>query len=412
MFLWTPCTDHIPTATQLYRPCDLALYFEDEIREGMNVVSNDTKLTFETTASDVEMTKRQYMYAYLLYEDDTNESAYPEYKRKDNDPDIFYCWNAENIRHRSDKLQFHQNKMEYAIAQHSVDHYKVKKYRLFEEGMLVLPSDDIRLRNVTELEKEDHFTILSQGHYSLGNQYITEDGDPVGKIDNKLLSHLKTGDFEFIRQYFDNEFGIFYFILLIDTDYDEEFFAFPADWFAIRYPKTNIQDRQQIYKCSIQSQATLEKLEAKSIERRHKIIELINYMNSDKTKTKESTPMITPNFNAKDILDQNKDALLLAAKIEVGEAAVRQVSKIVKKQLPLMMKGYADLPIFDIIVANIVVMALKQFAPDNEKAMIIADAMLLAAVQKQMREFDFAGMLDEFIDGVDTSKITKLDSKD
>lgn len=127
-------------------------------------------------------------------------------------------------------------------------------------------------------------------------------------------------------------------------------------------------------------------------------------------KTKEEKTMLTPNFNAKAILDQNKDALVLAAKIEVGEAAVKQVSKIVRKQLPMMVRGYAELPVFDILVANLVVMAIKQFAPDNEKAQIIADAMLLAAMQKQMKEFNIPQMVDEFVSGIDVSAITRLEA--
>lgn len=126
--------------------------------------------------------------------------------------------------------------------------------------------------------------------------------------------------------------------------------------------------------------------------------------------TKKESTMITPNFNAKAIMDQNKDALLLAAKIEVGEAAVKQVSKIVRKQMPMMIRGYAELPVFDILVANLVVMSIKQFAPENEKAQIIADAMLLAAMQKQMREFNIPQMVDEFVSGIDVSAITRLEA--
>lgn len=128
---------------------------------------------------------------------------------------------------------------------------------------------------------------------------------------------------------------------------------------------------------------------------------------STTTHTKESKKM-NLQFNAKHMLDQNKDALLIAAKIEVGGVAVQQVTKIIKKQLPLMMRGYADLPIFEILVANLVVMAITQFCPDNEKAQIIADAMLLSAMQKQIREFNIPQMIEEFTSKIDITGITRL----
>lgn len=130
------------------------------------------------------------------------------------------------------------------------------------------------------------------------------------------------------------------------------------------------------------------------------------------TKSTKKDKNMEAKFNAQQIMDQNKDALLVAAKIQVGEAAVQQVSKILKKQLPMMVRGYAELPVFDILVANMVVMSIKQFAPENEKANVIADAMLLAAMQKQMREFNIPGMIDEFVSGIDVSAITKLELKD
>ncbi|AUS02836.1 hypothetical protein NVP2275O_255 [Vibrio phage 2.275.O._10N.286.54.E11] len=127
----------------------------------------------------------------------------------------------------------------------------------------------------------------------------------------------------------------------------------------------------------------------------------------EKTQQKESAMNL--NFNAQDILDQNKEAAMTAAKIEVGEAAVAQLVKLVKPKLPMMARGYADLPMFDILVANLVVMAIRQYAPQNEKALVVADAMLLSAMQKQMKEFNIPGMIDEFVSKVDVSAITKGD---
>lgn len=43
--------------------------------------------------------------------------------------------------------------------------------------------------------------------------------------------------------------------------------------------------------------------------------------------------------------------------------------------------------------------------------MIIADAMLLATVQKQIKEFNILQMIEEFTTSIDVSSITKLEDK-
>ena len=118
--------------------------------------------------------------------------------------------------------------------------------------------------------------------------------------------------------------------------------------------------------------------------------------------------MATSKINAKEVMDQNKAAMVTAAKIEIGNVAVKQAVKVVKSQMPLMVKGYMDLPVAEIIVANLVVMGIKQFAPDNEKAAIVADAMLIAAMQTQLKDFNIQKMVDDFVNGIDLSALGKL----
>lgn len=131
--------------------------------------------------------------------------------------------------------------------------------------------------------------------------------------------------------------------------------------------------------------------------------------NSTQTITKkEITTMATSKINAKEVMDQNKAAMVTAAKIEIGNVAVKQAVKVVKSQMPIMVKGYMDLPVAEIIVANLVVMGIKQFAPDNEKAAIVADAMLIAAMQTQLKDFNIQKMVDDFVNGIDLSALGKL----
>ncbi len=297
-----------------------------------------------------------------------------------------------------------QEAFEYAVSVLPIEYYKKTTYQRVKEGHILDSTSDIfKFRTKKEL-LEDGITFTTNVMHTKNTPFINEDYEDARIFTREIWGQLNQGCLA-EETFVDPDSGEQFIIFNFDLDRGEEYLAIPVRY--LRW-KSNVPGSAITHRVNQTGIRFLPEISLNKDDQETKATETPT--ESIKIK-KETKVMMTPNFNAKELLDQNKDALLLAAKIEVGEAAVKQVSKIVKKQLPMMMRGYADLPVFDIVVANLVVMALKQFAPDNQKAQVIADAMLLAAMHKQMREFDLAGMVDEFVSGIDVSKITNLDNK-
>ena len=108
----------------------------------------------------------------------------------------------------------------------------------------------------------------------------------------------------------------------------------------------------------------------------------------------------------------NKDAITLAAKLEVGKVATQTIGKAVKKQLPMMIRGYADSPFYNIVIANMAGIALREFAGNNEKAMIVSEAMIQSAAVEMMSSFNIDEMIADMLKDIDVSKLTETKVKD
>lgn len=124
------------------------------------------------------------------------------------------------------------------------------------------------------------------------------------------------------------------------------------------------------------------------------------------TKTKKETKLMS---NLKEQGTKNKEAAILAARITAGKAINKKVIKMVKPKLPMMARGYADSPFASVVLANIVGMAIKQYAPDNKRAEQIADLMLEASAFQAIEGFDVEGMIDDLLKGVKLPKLEKED---
>jgi len=111
-------------------------------------------------------------------------------------------------------------------------------------------------------------------------------------------------------------------------------------------------------------------------------------------------------------MDVNKEAIKLAAKLEVGKVATAQLKKVVKPKLPMMVRGYADSPLFDIVLANAVGIALREYAPGNEKAQIVSEAMIQSAAVELMTSFNINDMVNDMLENIDVSKLTDTITKE
>ena len=129
---------------------------------------------------------------------------------------------------------------------------------------------------------------------------------------------------------------------------------------------------------------------------------------------KSSKPIKTikekPMFN--EIKDKNLQAVKQAAKIEVGTAANLVLINKVRGQLPMMARGYADHPLFQVALANAVAAGIGQFMPDNKKANLVSEAMLEASMLSLVQSFNFVEMIEEMVNGVNLDKPVEEDQNE
>jgi len=134
----------------------------------------------------------------------------------------------------------------------------------------------------------------------------------------------------------------------------------------------------------------------------------------DKTNKENKTMATATNSNvAKDVatkvIDANKQAALAVAEITIGKAALKTAGKLVKPKLPLFVRGYADTPLFEVVLANLVHIAVEARFKDNVKARKISKAMMTAAAITVSEHFDVDGMIEDFIDSIGMPKGVKLE---
>ena len=109
------------------------------------------------------------------------------------------------------------------------------------------------------------------------------------------------------------------------------------------------------------------------------------------------------------MLETNKNTAMYTAKIQLGKTANKVVLDKIKPQLPMFVKGYADSPIAELVVGNVVAGLLMQFAPNNEKATILAQAMIAAGTQVAVESLNIPELVSELLDSVDISGIKEVE---
>lgn len=107
------------------------------------------------------------------------------------------------------------------------------------------------------------------------------------------------------------------------------------------------------------------------------------------------------------VADQNKKAVTNAALLEAGRIANNELAKLAAKQLPMMVRGYADSPVGKLVIANLASMSLQQFRPNDSKLKYLSDAMLASAFQEAIQTLNIDKLISDF---TENSKIqTALD---
>ena len=122
---------------------------------------------------------------------------------------------------------------------------------------------------------------------------------------------------------------------------------------------------------------------------------------------KEANPKPTKNENtfmskikasASATVDQNKQALVIASKMEAGRIINKQVLKQLTPHLPFFLQGYAKSPFAPFVAANLVAMVANHTG--NSKLTKVSDLMLLGAADSGVAAFNLDKIVDDILSNI------------
>jgi hypothetical protein len=107
--------------------------------------------------------------------------------------------------------------------------------------------------------------------------------------------------------------------------------------------------------------------------------------------------------------DTNLDSAKASGKRRVGNVVLNRAATMIKPQLPMMVRGYVEEPIGKIVLANLLAAVLLKYKHDDERFVVVAEALVDAAADELVVSFDIEGKLDSLIDGlnIDSLKASK-----
>ena len=126
-------------------------------------------------------------------------------------------------------------------------------------------------------------------------------------------------------------------------------------------------------------------------------------------KDKPMAKTLKDNINTQ--ITEVKGAAVNAAELKAGQLINKQAIKLIKPQLPIMVRGFADHPAASVVLANVIGLALKQYAPENPKLAKISNLMLNAAAFDTIDSFNIDEMVDKLIAGIKLPAGVSLDDE-
>ena len=129
------------------------------------------------------------------------------------------------------------------------------------------------------------------------------------------------------------------------------------------------------------------------------ILEVLEEKSETTTKTtKKETFMSKLKTTALNTLEQNKQAAIIAAKVDAGRIINKQVIKQLKPHVPMLLRGYLDTPLAPVIAANVVAMIGNH--TDNSKVKKVSELMLLGAADATVQSFNLDKIIDDVLAGI------------
>ena len=117
--------------------------------------------------------------------------------------------------------------------------------------------------------------------------------------------------------------------------------------------------------------------------------------NTKKSKQEGKTIMSKVKDVAKTTVEQNKQALVIAGKVEAGRIVNKQILKQLEKVVPFFAKGYLTHPAAPFLAANMVAFAGNY--SDNTKVKKLGELMMLGAADAGISALNLDKIIDDIL---------------
>lgn len=189
----------------------------------------------------------------------------------------------------------------------------------------------------------------------------------------------------------------------LHTDYTTEaayfrWIGFDGEW---RMSSTKGDDKQEITIQDFIAKFSKTKTTAPEMDtfKEYASKDVQHALETKQTKTtKKETFMSKLKTTTLNTLEQNKQAAIIAAKVDAGRIINKQVIKQLKPHVPMLLRGYLDTPLAPVIAANVVAMIGNH--TDNNKIKKVSELMLLGAADATVQSFNLDKIIDDVLAGI------------
>lgn len=109
------------------------------------------------------------------------------------------------------------------------------------------------------------------------------------------------------------------------------------------------------------------------------------------------------------LVEQNKQALITATKLEVGTLALDLVSAQVVKTLPVPVQVLVgENPLVKVAIANVINLILAQTSVDDERLLAVNEAMMTVAWMETIKTLDIKSMVEAALGSLPAAKLEAL----
>lgn len=96
-------------------------------------------------------------------------------------------------------------------------------------------------------------------------------------------------------------------------------------------------------------------------------------------------------------LAANKEMAKSAAYLEAGRIVNNKLVQVVTPKLPMLARGYAQTPVGKLAMANLMLMGVQRFKPENQQLAKLGYAAVTQAYTEAFQSLDIEGLIDGFL---------------